>query len=48
MKHYRTMPEYEGQTQKPILNKTWNQVVCIVIMKSEKKKKKKKNGGGHE
>lgn len=37
MKYYRTMPEYEGQAPKLTLNKNWNYVVSIFIMKSEKK-----------
>lgn len=39
MKHYRTMPGYEGQTLKPTLNKNWNYLVCVLVIKAEKKKK---------
>lgn len=45
MKQYRPMPEYESQALKPILNKNWNYVICIFIMKSKKKKKKEEDGG---
>lgn len=33
------MPGYEGQTLKPTLNKNWNYLVCVLVIKAEKKKK---------